>query len=337
MKGRHGRGRRGVALLLALLVLTILILIVGQMAITGAHNRSISRNATASLQNEYGVLAGYRQAVVRILADRDKNPDVDALDDVWNTGFSFSLGAAQVNGRIIDCERRFNLSALVNNEGEIVPEAKAQLVRLIQTLGHEPTENAERIADYVDADTKGSYEAGARNAKLLNLQELQRIEGLTREVLFGDGQRRGILPYLTVWPKDGGLKINPNTAPLEVLQSLDEDMTQERAQAIVTWRDGAGEDGKKRVFKTVEDVRQVQQLPPDLVNRISPRLAFKASAFEIRVVSTMYNVPRKELYAVRWKSGGAGPGGGEGEAESKLELIGSMREHDFFDLKPNED
>ena len=51
----------------------------------------------------------------------------------------------------------------------------------------------------------------------------------------------------------------------------------------------------------------------------------------------MYNVPRKEIYAVRWKSGGGGgPGGGEGEAESKLELIGSMREHEFFDLKPDD-
>ncbi|HEU4339410.1 MAG TPA: type II secretion system minor pseudopilin GspK [Planctomycetota bacterium] len=334
MKGMRRRRTRGVALLLALLVLTILILIVGQMAVSGAHNRSISRNATASLQNEYGVLGGYRQALVRILADRDRNPDVDTLEDVWNPAFAFPLGAAQVSGRIVDCERRFNLSALVNNEGEIVPEAKAQLVRLIQNLGHEPTENAERIADYVDADTKGSFEAGARNARLLNLQELQRIEGLAREVLFGEGQRRGLLPYLTVWPKDGQLKINPNTAPLEVLQSLDEEMTQERAQAILTYRDGAGDDGQKRVFKTVEDVRQVQQLPNDLVNRISGRLAFKAAAFEIRVVSTTYNVSRKELYAVRWKGAGAGQEGGE--AESKLELIGSMREHDYFDLKPDE-
>jgi type II secretory pathway component PulK len=324
---------RGVALLLALLLLTILILLVGQMVISGAHNRSISRNSTAALQNEYGVLAGYHQGLVRIQGDRDRNPEFDALDDVWVPGFAFALGSAQVSGQVVDVERRFNLSALVNDEGEIVPEAKQQLVRLIQVLGHEPTENAERIADYVDADTKGSYEAGARNAKLLNLQELQRVEGLKHEVLFGDGQRRGLLPYLTVWPKKGGLKINPNTASEEILQALDEDMTIERAQAIIAWRETAGEDGKKKAFESVEDVKKVPDMPPELVTRIGAYLSFKAQAFEIRVVSTAYSVQRKELYVVHWKGGGEGAE----ENEGKWELLSSMREHDYFDLKPGDE
>jgi general secretion pathway protein K len=324
---------RGVALLLALLLLTILILLVGQMVISGAHNRSISRNSTAALQNEYGVLAGYHQGLVRIQGDRDRNPEFDSLDDVWVPGFAFALGSAQVSGQVVDVERRFNLSALVNDEGEIVPEAKQQLLRLIQVLGHEPTENAERIADYVDADTKGSYEAGARNAKLLNLQELQRVEGLKHEVLFGDGQRRGLLPFLTVWPKKGGLKINPNTASEEILQALDEEMTIERAQAIIAWRETAGENGKKKAFESVEDVKKVPDLPAELMTRIGGILAFKAQAFEIRVVSTAYSVQRKELYVVHWKGGGEGAE----ENEGKWELLSSMREHDYFDLKPGED
>lgn len=337
MNSRAGRRESGIALLLALLVLTILILLVGQMVISGAHNKAISRNATASLQNEYGVLAGYRQALVRILADHDRNPEVDALDDAWNTGFAFSLGEAAVTGRIVDAERRFNLSALVNDEGQIVDEAKEQLVRLLQNLGHEATENAERIADYVDADTKGAYEAGARNARLLNLQELQRIEGLQRDVLFGDAQRRGLLPFLSVWPKEGGLKINPNTAPLEVLQSLDDDLTPERAQAIITWRTTQGEDGKNRAFKSIEDMKLVSELPADLLTRIAERLAYKARAFEIRVVSTVSNVSRKELYAVGWNEGGIGEGGGIGESQATLKLLGSMREHEYFDLKPDDE
>ena len=339
MKPSAARRRSGIALLLALLVLTILILLVGQMVISGAHNKAISRNATASLQNEYGVLAGYRHACVRILVDRDRHPDVDTLDDVWNTGFAFTLGGASVSGRAIDVERRFNLSALVNDEGEIVPEAKEQLVRLIQNLGHEAADNAERIADYVDADTKGAFEAGARNARLLNLQELQRIEGLKKEVLFGDAQHRGLLPFLTVWPKEGGLKINPNTAPMEVLQSLDEDMTPERAQAIITWRSQQDENGKNRAFKSMEDVKQVSELNNELLTRIGDRLVFKARAFEIRVTSTFSNVSRKELYVVGWGegSGDGGPGGPPQGESGKLKLLSSMREHEYFDLKPDDE
>lgn len=324
----------GVALLLSLLVLTILILLVGQMVLSTALNKSVSRNATASLQNEYGVLAGYHQAVVRIKADHDRTPDTDSLDDVWTGGFIFQLGGAKVSGRIVDIERRFNLSALVNDDGEIVPAAKEQLVRLIQVLGHEAIENAERIADYVDLDTKGAYEAGARNARLLSLQELQRIEGLRKEVLFGDGQRRGILPFLTVWPKEGVLKVNPNTASPEILRSLDEEMTEELAEGIVTWRTGVGEDGKRQVFKTAEDVKKAN-VPAELVTRIADRLAFKAQAYEIRVSSLSHNVERKELYVVGWKSAAA-EGGGE-EGEPGLQLLGSMREHEYFDLKPNEE
>ena len=338
MKTTRGR-ESGVALLLALLVLTILILLVGQMVLAGAHNRSVSRNATAALQNEYGVLAGYRQALVRIEADHDRTPDTDALDDVWTPGFAFDLGSAQVSGKIVDVERRFNLSGLVNDDGEVVPEARDQLVRLIQILGHEATENAERIVDYVDADTKGPFEAGARNSKLMNLQELQRIEGLKREVLFGDGQRRALLPFLTVWPKDVGIKINPNTAPSEVIQSLDEDMTAQRAQAILDWRSAAGDDGRLRVFKSNDDLKQVTELPNELITRIAARLTFKAGAYEIRVVSKTFGVERKELYVAAWKGGGPPPEGGapDPQAKGSLELLGSMREHEYFDLKPDDE
>ena len=327
------RRQRGIALLLALLVLTILILLVGQMVLAGAHNKSVARNATASLQNEYAVLAGYHQATVRILADRDRNPDVDVLDDAWNAPFGFPLGEARVSGRIVDVERRFNLSALVNDDGEIVPAAKDQLVRLLQVLGHEPTANAERIADYVDADTKGAHESGARNARLISLQELQRIEGLDRAVLFGDGQRRGILPFLTVWPKEGGLKINPNTAPAELLQSLDEDLTGDIAAGIVAWRSQDGEGGKKNAFASAQDLEKAK-VPAALIPKISDRLAFKASAFEIRVASLASNVERKELYVVKWESGGAVEGGNS--SAPRLELLSSMREHEYFDLKPDE-
>jgi general secretion pathway protein K len=339
---------RGIVLLLSLLVLTILILLVGQMVISGAHNRAIARNTTGALQNEYGVLAGYYQGVARIQGDQDRNPDAESLDDVWNPGYAFALGSARVSGKIIDAERCFNLSALVDDKGEIIPEAKEQLVRLIASLGHDG-ENAERIADYIDADTKGAYEAGARNARPLGLQELQRIEGLKRQVLFGDAQHRGLLPYLTVWPKEGGLKINPNTAPPEVFRSLDEELTEDMAGALVEWRSGEGEDGKRNMFKSIEDVKKVTQIPEEIVTRIADRLVYKARAFEIRVHSSTFGVDRKELYVVGWKSAAGGNNGAPGDpppvegqpeeapAAAELELLGSMREHEFFDMKPEDD
>jgi type II secretory pathway component PulK len=297
------------------------------MAVTSAHNLSVSRNATAALQNEYGALAGYRHGLIRLEVDAKRSPDLDTLDDLWASPFVLTVGIAQVQGRITDAERRFNLSGLVTAEGEVVPEAKDQLVRLLQILGHEAAENAARIVDYVDADTKGDYEAGAKNAPFLNLQELQRVEGLKREVLFGDAQRRGLLPYVTVWPKGGPVRVNPNTATVEVIQSLDADLTPELAQAIVSWRGSTAEDGKKKTFGKAEDLLAVPGMTNPLQAKIAGRLVFKAAAFEVRVVSTAGTVVRKELYVV-----------GRGEkAGSPLELLGAMREHDYFNLKPEDE
>jgi general secretion pathway protein K len=326
---RSRRRQRGIALILALLVLAILILLVGQMTITSVHNRSVARNATSSLQNEYGVLAGYRQAMVRIEADGARTPDTDSLADVWNPPFSFELGNARVTGRITDAERKLNLSGLVNAEGEAQQAAIDMLARLLRVLGHEPVENAARIADYVDTDTQGPFEAGARNGPLFDLQELQRIEGLRREVLFGDGTRRGLLPFVTVWPKGAALNINPNTAPIEVLQALDDEITPELAQAIVENREGVDEEGNRRVFKNAQDLLNVAGMTQEILTRIQGHLVFRAGAFEVRITSTTFEVVRKELYIV-----GPPPGSNLEGVIPEMKLLASLREHEYFDLKP---
>lgn len=330
---RSPRRDRGIALILALLVLAILILLVGQMTITSVHNRSVARNATSSLQNEYGVLAGHRQAMLRIEADGQRTPDSDSLGDAWTAPFAFQLGNAMVTGRITDAERKLNLSGLVNAEGEAQQGAIDQLVRLLRALGHEPVENAARIADYVDTDTEGPFEAGARNGPLFDLQELQRIEGLRREVLFGEGALRGILPFVTVWPKGAALKINPNTAPVEVLQSLDDEITPEVAQAIISRRGEFDEDGHRRSYTKPEDLLDVAGMTQEILTRIQGTLIFRADAFEIRVTSTTFEVVRKEIYVVGRQDGSALAGGGP----QPFSLLASMREHEYFNLKPPEE
>lgn len=316
-------------LLLALLVLVLLTLLIGQMSLTGAHNRSVADNAFGSLQAEFAARAGYHQAMLRLEFDLEKSPQTDHLQETWSQMIGFGLGDASVQVRIVDAERKFNLSALLNEKGEEVPEAVEQLQRLIQVLGHEPVEPARRILDYVDADTKGDYEAGAKNAALLNLDELHRIEGLKREVLMGDDARKGLLPFLTLWPNPSQppprAVVNPNTAPIEVLQSLDEEMTLAAAQSIVTWRQGLDGDGKPQAYTKPDDLKNAAAVPAELAARIAPMLVFAASAFEVHVTASVQVVQRRQLYVVGK--------GGQGN-QAKFTLITSQVENDFLSLPP---
>ena len=63
-------------------------------------------------------------------------------------------------GRLLDLveQRYINLSQLVNDKGEQNPVVVAQLRRLVKVLRYTP-DIADRIIDYVDADTKGEFEA----------------------------------------------------------------------------------------------------------------------------------------------------------------------------------
>src|SRR6185295_7146175 len=144
------------------------------------------------------------RALLYLEADQELAPDVDSLRETWATPMEFSLGKAQVRVQICDAERFINLSMLTNEKGEPNPVVVQQLKRLVKNLKFTP-DIADRIVDYIDADTKGEFEARAKNEKLFNLEELLRIEGLTGEIVYGgvtpEGERKGLREFLTIWPK----------------------------------------------------------------------------------------------------------------------------------------
>src|SRR5579862_2565957 len=195
---------RGVALMLAMLVLIIMVVIILQMSASSAHNLTVADNHLADLQNTYGARAGYARAVLYLQADLEEKPEVDTLQERWATPIDFELGKAQVRVTICDSERFINLNQLVNDKGEQNPVVVAQLRRLVKILHHTP-DIADRIIDYIDADSKGEFEARAKNDRLYNLEELLRIDGITPEVVYGgliSGElRKGLRDFLTIWPR----------------------------------------------------------------------------------------------------------------------------------------
>jgi type II secretory pathway component PulK len=338
-----------VALLLALLVLVILILLVNQMTVTSLHDRTVSENHLADLQNTYGNRSGYHQALLFLKDDAERAATVDSLRERWASPIGLQLGKANVQVTILDCERFISLARLVNEKGEVNPAVAAQLRRLVRILRH-PPDTADRIIDYIDADTKGSFESRARNDRLMNAEELLRIEGIEPVVLYGGtvgGEpRKGLLEFVTVWPRAAltppapagepppppetppppapEARININTAPAEVLEALSDEMTPQAAQAIVAWRLQLGSEGKPQQFSSLDDLSNVPGLPSNVAAAIKEACTVKATTFEIRSKSQVGNVEKTWIYVVAREAG----------EKKTLKLLSSQRLNEFVTAQP---
>ncbi len=344
----------GVALILALLVLVILVVVILQMTAGSLHNRTLAENHLADLQNSYGARAGYARALLYLQADQETKPDVDSLQESWAAPFEFPLGRAQVRVTIVDSDRCINLSQLVNEKGEQNPVVVAQLRRLVKVLRY-TSDIADRIIDYIDADTKGEFEARARNDRLYNLEELLRIDGITPEVLYGGivngEEKKGLREFVTVWPRsmpDGATAgaVNVNTASSDVLQALSDTMLPGVAEAIVAFRTQPGPDGKPQDFQKPEDLKRVQLMSDGIFASLAGQIGVKSTTFEIRARGTLGKVERTWVYVVQRKGGSgaapppATPPSGSGTPApapaTTLTLIGSQVLNDFASIRPPE-
>lgn len=373
------RNRRGVALILALLVLTILIVLIAEMTVSSTHNRTISENFLYDLQNSFAAQSGAVRARLYLEADLETGPNEDHLHEKWAVPIQFDCGSGKVTVRIEDEDRRINLSDLVKPNGEVNSVVKEQLTNLVRVLAH-PGDVVARIIDYMDKDAKGEYESGAKNDYLYNAEELLRIEGIPKEVCLGGTvdyvEKKGILPFVTVWPKSGatsapsppqpqpppqpglgqpppqpavpsaGRTLNINTAPLEVIVALSSKMTLAMAQEIVTYREQQDQQGNRTIYKTIDDVKKTG-LEDSVFNEIKSQIGVRSSTFAIKSRSMVGNLERGWVTIVSRSA--APPAGGTGQplasggapsgaaAQSgPIEVLSSYRINDFLTVKPPE-
>lgn len=333
---RRRRGERGIALLLALLMLVILSVIIVQMTASSLHTRTVADNHVADLQNTYALRAGYHQALLFLQSDLDQGADRDSLGERWAQPLEFDLGRAHVQVLIQDSERFLSLAQVVDDKGVSNPLVAAQLRRLLRVLRH-PPEMADRILDYIDGDSKGAFEARAKNDRLYNPEELLRIEGVTPEVVYGGQvggeERKGLAAFVTTWPMTPAAgaapgAVNINTASVEVLQSLADEVTPVAAAAIVAGRSIPGPDGRMLGYKSVEDVKKTPGMSGAVFDAVSAQLTVKSSTFEIRVRSRIGTLEKSWIYVVQ--RGGGTTGGG-------ITLLSSQRLNDFLTIRPPEE
>ena len=250
---------RGVALLLALLVLALLVALILEFD-TDARREyrdaaAFRDNFKATVLTRAAVQAARAVLQQDHLRDRQTGQVYDATTDLWAFPIEkYAIGDGLMTAQIEDERSKLNLNDLAAGVDPNVKKTKMlRLKRLFNLLQINP-DLVDAIADWVDADDipeaagaetvyyqslRPSYRAA--NAPLQTLREIRLIKGMTPEIV------DKLLHYVTVYPQEGESRVNINTADFLVLQSLDPRISQTMAGEII----------QGRPFKTVQDLDRI--------------------------------------------------------------------------------
>jgi len=267
------RSEKGMAVVLVLMIVALMTAMVVEFA-------SATYTASAALSNwRYGqrLSLAARSGVTllaKVLSDNYRvysytypgvmeSPVVDILKNF----------EGQVVVRIEDENAKFNLNSLILPNGTLDAKAYASFKRLLKNLALDE-QIADRIADWTDPDREprlSGSEDGAKNAYLDSLDELY--------LIIDPESCKKLLPLVTVYGMGQVYAgtININSASTAVLMALDDDLTQELAERIESFR-------SLEPFKKTSDIVKVAGFEGALGQSLMGRIAVKASNF--RIIST---------------------------------------------------
>jgi competence ComEA-like helix-hairpin-helix protein len=114
------------------------------------------------------------------------------------------------------------------------------------------------------------------------------VKGMTVEDLYGTEEKKGLIRYLSVYDAEEG-KVNINTAPAEVLQSLSDAIDWGQAEAIIAYR-------QEQPFKSKADLRRVPGMEA-IYAAIEKDITCQSSTFSLRVEGRVREI-KKVIFAV---------------------------------------
>lgn len=271
------KGEKGFILIPVLLVFAVVMAMVGDFSYevfvdTGSlKNYVISQRLSVLGSSAMDFATGHISNYLRGLnytAQREFLLDLSSF--VEQEGLSLTLVLTDENGR-------FNLNSFYTVSLTDKIKALEGFKRLLRALKINE-DMAYMISDWIDRDSDEDYPGGEKNSKnrpLYSIEELLQIPGITDEVF----QR--LKPYVTCYT-DG--KININSAPLEVLLTMD-GITEDIAEAIINYR-------TERPFEKPEDLKNVPGISPGLYQSLQGRYTVKALIYGITIRAEQSGIKR---------------------------------------------
>lgn len=237
MKKAHsvGSSNHGIALLITLwliVILNIMAISFSSLVKTDIYSTFAFKE---SIENKYYAEAGLQRGIAeifyRIAAKKNKALDsgksLETAFQVDGTPYTEKIGDGFYKIRIMDEGGKININALSDQTAII-------LSNLLVQLGLE-REKADRIVnaimDWRDEDEETRIKGAesnyymsllnpykAKNREFDSLDELNLIKDLTPEIIYGEGTRRGMIHFVTVY--SNAPQINLDVASKEVLLSI---------------------------------------------------------------------------------------------------------------------
>ena len=320
--------KRGMALLLALMVVAILVTVTVQLATTVNWQLYGAYNQADTLRLDSVLVSGLHIGLALVASDA-QNRGPDTLFDEWAlyepNKLSAFFGDEEVDLKIVDLSGRLQINALVReNRGEtgsqqstIDDNQKALWSRLLNSgrfavEGEEETEALlEALADWIDEDDEerlngaenGYYQSlgtgiSCRNAPFLHPEELLAVKGMSRELLYGTDEKDGLINYITVYGRDG--KININTADPLILGILADGIPEDVIEALVEYR--SDESNKESLGDTIW-YKNVSGFPSD-IDITATLLRTDSFYFQVTVNASHEKLTRQGVGIIKHSSTG---------------------------------
>jgi general secretion pathway protein K len=299
------KNNRGVALLLAVAVISLLIAVTVQFSKEMRQELMSSANALSINTLEIMAKSGYNLAEAVLRADGSKEEVAShTLQDSWATlkdqEISQLYQAATLDIAIRDLSGRVQLNSLLGSSDggdDAIAQKTAILLKnllLSEDLPEVTTEQADLIVkaiqDWIDSDdeeregiesTESSFYRGlqppyaSKNGPMEFIEELLLIRGISKLLYYGNEEFAGLRDLVTVHGTDG--TINLNTAPKAVLKAISPSMNEDFATQLITFR----EDENNRELLSGK-MWYDKVLPGDVVMEIdSDMLVTESSFFQI--------------------------------------------------------
>ncbi|SPP65096.1 type II secretion system minor pseudopilin GspK [Nitrospira lenta] len=291
---------RGVALLLALLILALLVALI--LEFDGEARREY-RDAAAFRDNfkaqtliRAAVQAARAVLQQDFLKDKKAGETYDSTTDLWAMPIkNYAIGDGFLSAQIEDERGKLNLNDLSAVSSDSIQKKTKidRFKRLFELLQLNP-DLVDAVVDWVDQD-ENQEPAGAEslyyqsqrppyraaNAPLSGLGDLRLIKGFTPDIV--DRLSR----YVTVL-SDSGSQVNLNTADSLVIQALDPAITQAMASEII----------QGRPYKTKVDLDRIGSFQA-IGARIRSEYDVKSTVFSARLAISVNEVTKTALVVLQ--------------------------------------
>ena len=293
---------RGVALLLALLVVTLLVALILEFDAEARREyreaAAFRDNFKASMLTRAAVQAARAVLQQDFLRDKQSGEKFDAPTDLWAMPIkNYAIGDGLLSAQIHDERSKLNLNdlpAAANDQPKF--KATTERVRRLFGLLQLNPDLVDALIDWTDQDdnprpagAESAYYQSQRpayraaNERLQSLADLRLIKGFTPDII--DRLSR----YVTVYPLDGGAPININTADPVVIQALDPEITQSIAMEVA----------QGRPFKNkVTDVDRISSFQA-IGQRLRSDYDVKSEFFSARLAITVNESTKTALAVLR--------------------------------------